>query len=157
MYIEQGAHGHNPTPPFLAMSSIKKGLRSILKRRQNDDDDYMLEHPNPHHNLRLDYNSADEDASSVMSYSTTSTVDDNPGTGRLVDKYLYQKGGRKVQKLIPWVRIKLPNVHPVLISRTLGNKYFLLRSNQNYPLSFAIFMTDRAVFRGLQNLVRQTQ
>lgn len=142
------------------MSAIKKGLRGILQRRRNDDDDYMLENPIWRRVVVPDCDSADEDASSVRSYSTTSTVDDNPGTGRLVDKYLYQKGGRKVERLIFWVQIKQPNVHPALISRILfmGHVAFMTRRH-----SLLTIMSDIGGFKkpglisGIQNLVRQTQ
>lgn len=145
------------------MSVIGKIFRGVFKRQHNNDDDFMLENPISHFALRLDCNSTDDDASSVGTYSTNSTVDDNPGPGRLVDKYLYQKGGRKVERLIFWVRIKLPNVHPVLISRILDDTWGakLSRRCPTTSLSAAIRRIERVgkpgQISGLQSLVRQTQ
>lgn len=139
------------------MSTIERGLR-VFKKRHNDDDQYILENPIRHRVLEIDCNSADKDANSVRSYSTTSTVDDNPGTGRLIDKYLYQKGGRKVERLIFWVRIKLPNVHPAIISRIL---YDGSQSYRSPTISLSALMRDfrrdPILISVLQNLVRQTQ
>ena len=36
----------------------------------------------------------DDDARSIESFSTTATVDDNPGTGRVLDTYFFQPAGR---------------------------------------------------------------
>lgn len=140
------------------MSTIEKSLRGVFKKRRDDDDRYIHENPVWHRVLGIDCNSADEDASSVRTYSTNSTVDDNPGTGRLVDKYLYQKGGRKVERLIFWVRIKLPNVHPVIISRIMYSGYYSSRSpTTSLSASMHGFGGEPILISGLQNLVRQTQ
>ena len=48
----------------------------------------------------------DSDASSEISSSSMATVDDNPGTGRVIDKYVYQKGGRKIEQIVS--RLRLP-------------------------------------------------
>lgn len=142
------------------MSAMKKVLRGVFKGHHNDDDDYMLENPIWRPELALAGNSTDDDASSIRSYSTTSTVDDNPGTGRLIDKHLYQKGGRRVEKLIFWAQIRLPNVNPVLISRILtGITISISFKNPTIPLSALknYYTTGPIVISGLQNLVQQTQ
>lgn len=53
---------------------------------------------------------ADEDTSSVSSYSTTATMDDNPGAGLTVDKYFYQPAGRRFEKITS--RIVKPFLSP---------------------------------------------
>ena len=37
----------------------------------------------------IDSEDDDDDTRSIETFSTTATVDDNPGTGRVLDKYFY--------------------------------------------------------------------
>lgn len=46
----------------------------------------------------------DNDTSTIRTYSTNSTVDDNPGPGRLIDKHIYQRLGRKLERFIIWIK-----------------------------------------------------
>ena len=39
------------------------------------------------------------DTNTISSYSTMATMDDNPGTGRFIDKHVYQPLGRKIERL----------------------------------------------------------
>lgn len=57
----------------------------------------------------LNETASDDDTSSVSSHSTNSTVDDNPGPGRLIDKHLYQKLGKKLEHVIFWIRPPTPS------------------------------------------------
>ena len=47
-------------------------------------------------------------ASHLISDSSTATGDDNPGPGRLIDKHVYQKAGRKIEKI--YFRFALPSL-----------------------------------------------
>lgn len=42
----------------------------------------------------------DSDTSSISSGASDETIDDNPGTGRTIDTYVYQKLGRKIERVI---------------------------------------------------------
>lgn len=143
------------------MSAIEERLRGVFKRKRNADDQYMLENPIWHRARKSTCNSTDDGASSARSYSTNSTVDDNPGIGRLFDNYLYQRGGRKVERLIFWVRIRLPNVHPALISRILDDGYYGQHGFRSPTTSLSAAMDHLGgkpvLISVLQNLVRQTQ
>ena len=52
----------------------------------------------------IDPVSGDHDSSSINTYSTTATMDDNPGTGRTIDTYFYQPAGRFVEKTVKNIR-----------------------------------------------------
>ena len=52
------------------------------------------------------------DLVSIRSYSTTATMDDNPGTGRLIDKHFYQPVGRAIEKFALKIAIRLNICHP---------------------------------------------
>ena len=56
----------------------------------------------------------DED-SSIITFSTNSTVDDNPGTGRIIDKFIYQIPGRALERLA--LRLTISSLSP---ERILG-------------------------------------
>ena len=47
-------------------------------------------------------------ASHLISDSSTATGDDNPGPGRVIDKHVYQKAGRKIEKI--YFRFALPSL-----------------------------------------------
>ena len=55
----------------------------------------------------------DEDAWSVESFSTTATVDNNPGTGRALDMYFFQPLGRRIERLA--MRFTIRHLHPMRI------------------------------------------
>lgn len=63
-----------------------------------------------------------DDASSVSSFSTTATVDDNPGAGLTVDKYFYQPVGRKIEKIA--FRIAMPFLSPGRIFQYIEENHF---------------------------------
>ena len=54
-----------------------------------------------------------EDASSVESFSTAATVDNNPGTGRALDVYFFQPLGRRIERLA--MRFTIRHLHPLRI------------------------------------------
>ena len=99
------------------------------------------------------------DTSSVSTYSTNATADDLPGPGRLLDKYIYQRGGRIIERFV--TKWNMATLHPAYIVRYL------------YPLPVSRFLTlgekletiilnietfhGPAVVAGLNSLVQQTQ
>ena len=104
----------------------------------------------------------DDDASSIESFSTMATVDDNPGTGRVLDTYFFQPAGRRIERLA--MRITIRHLHPSRIEAFIDSGLRPL----SYPdikrtLSIALQDIDRGhfsgptVISGLKSLVRQAQ
>ena len=62
----------------------------------------------------------DTDASSLASFSTNATMDNNPGPGRIIDTYIYQRLGRKVERLA--LRIRISTLPPAQILRSFQLK-----------------------------------
>lgn len=111
------------------------------------------------------HNSDDDDANSVSSHSTNATVDDNPGTGRLIDKYLYQREGRRLEYFI--FRIRLPSLPPARISRFIEDQYgafLLLRYEDDIGVPLSDLPTlicfdsrGSTTLSGMKSLVQQTR
>ena len=59
--------------------------------------------------------------------STNATADDLPGPGRLLDKYIYQRGGRYIERFV--TKWNMATLHPAYIVRYL------------YPLPVSRFLT----------------
>lgn len=76
----------------------RKEVEDILYLNDDSDDfirflDFMLD-------LWTNAMSGDDgSAKSIISFSTTSTADNLPGTGRLIDLYIYQRFGKKIERL----------------------------------------------------------
>ena len=102
-----------------------------------------------------------DDASSASSFSTMATCDDNVGTGRVIDKHVYQALGRKVERLL--ARIAIKSLPPWQISSYIenGRKYSIIRNGGSMKQSivFASFSLPdgETIVAGLKSLVRQTQ
>ena len=105
----------------------------------------------------------DSDASSDSSFSTTATCDDNIGVGRVIDKYVFQPAGRKVERLL--MRMTIGFLHPCRISSYIEARY---RSTSlmghSDSLSGAVariynigWADGSTVVAGLKGLVRQVQ
>lgn len=147
------------------MHTVSKGLRRLINDLRDDNDLLLLDSPwpGPDHPRLCDPEDEGDDVF-ISSCSTTSTVDDNPGTGRLIDKYFYQRGGRKVERLIFWMWIKLPHPHPALVSHhILWKVRWENCRDRTISLPSAIRTIERnsllqpITLHGLRNLVRQTQ
>lgn len=113
-----------------------------------------------------DVDDAGSYSSSDTSWSTNDTSDDNPGPGRLLDKYLYQKGGKKVERLIFWTRMRIPNIDPSRISnyiefltRPHGPDGSMVTKREAIIDLQHFFGKDNAstIISGLKNLVHQTK
>ena len=106
----------------------------------------------------------DGDAKSIESFSTTATVDDNPGTGRVLDTYFFQPAGRRIERLA--MRFTIRHLHPSRIEALIagGIVHFPWLGNK-FTLSIALQDIDRGHFSGptvtgisgLKSLVRQAQ
>ena len=112
----------------------------------------------------------EDDRSSISSHSTNSTVDDNPGPGRLVDKYLYQRLGRKLEKVA--IRLGFVNPDPSQIVPFFTRLYTLRWFTPVYSASLSSSLRsitsrhgnsdhrhdrDSALIAGLKSLVKQSQ
>ena len=105
----------------------------------------------------------DGDAKSIDSFSTTATVDDNPGTGRVLDTYFFQPVGRQIERLA--MRFTIRHLHPSRIEAfiTPKGRRYLSMLGIKLTLSFALRKIDHwrfsgpTVISGLKSLVRQAQ
>lgn len=103
----------------------------------------------------VDRDETNDDTSSMSSFSTTATTDDNPGAGWTVDKYFYQPVGRRIENLA--FQISMPFLSPFRIFQYIEEHHF------NGALSFdQLFMPmftnlDSVYLAGLNSLIHQTQ
>jgi hypothetical protein len=100
----------------------------------------------------------EEDTSSMSSFSTTATMDNNPGAGCTVDKYFYQPMGRRIEKLA--MRIVMPILSPNRIFQ------YIEENNRDRPFLISLsFVGGHLTYHelssvklaGLSSLVSQTQ
>ena len=105
----------------------------------------------------------DDDARSIESFSTTATVDDNPGTGRVLDTYFFQPAGRRIERLA--MRFTIRHLHPWRIAAFINrNSGYYLWLIPKWTLSYALQEISNAgndlgstIIAGLKSLVRQAQ
>ena len=105
----------------------------------------------------------DDDASSIESFSTMATVDDNPGTGRVLDTYFFQPAGRRIERLA--LRFTIRHLHPSRIEVLLApeDRGLLLMLGRKLTLSIALryidprYLSEPTIISGLKGLVRQAQ
>ena len=106
----------------------------------------------------------DDNARSIESFSTTATVDDNPGTGRVLDKYFFQPAGRRIERLA--MRFMIWHLHPWRIEAFInqnfkGHIYIISKRTLNQALQDIDISAENGlgttVISGLKSLVRQAQ
>ena len=106
----------------------------------------------------------DGDTRSIESFSTTATVDDNPGTGRVLDTYFFQPAGRRIERLA--MRITIRHLHPSRIEAFIApeNRRYFPLLDIKLTLGVALrdinddkFFSGPTVISGLKSLVRQAQ
>ena len=110
----------------------------------------------------------DVDTSSISSYSTTATMDDNPGPGRLMDKHIYQRFGRKIERLVS--RITMSNLPPERIVQFFEERFSGYRMGFGYAGYLGVIISDITndmddcadvkgdiLLAGLKSLVKQSQ
>lgn len=107
----------------------------------------------------------DSDKSSIESFSTMATMDNNPGTGRIMDTYIYQYFGRRVEK---WInRMKLPYLPPeTVLQHIIGmfssNGIDMLDDLRQYPADSSVKLISGLPFGsdivyGLKTIVRRAK
>ena len=103
----------------------------------------------------------DEDARSVESFSTTATVDNNPGTGRALDMYFFQPLGPRIERLA--MRFTIRHLHPLRIEAFIhGNLVYFPWLAPERTLGLALqdtntFRSGSTIIAGLKGLIQQTQ
>ena len=145
----------------------KRSLTRIFKRKTTDEATrfYAMHHGVPWtqaYIAELD-NDNDDDARLIESFPTIATVDDNPGTGRTVDKYFFQPIGRKIERFA--MRITITSLPPWKISQyfdtTLDlyvNVVYSFHSNIGQALAgLGELKRGSTIIAGLKSLVKQTQ
>ena len=99
------------------------------------------------------------DTSSVSTYSTNATADDLPGPGRLLDKYVYQRGGRLLERFV--MKWTMASLHPIHIVRylSLSPTSWVLGLGETFEEATLRIETSfgPTLIAGLKSLVQQTQ
>ena len=105
---------------------------------------------------------SDDDTRSIESFSTMATVDDNPGTGRVLDTYFFQPAGRRIERLA--MRFTIRHLHPQRIEAFIDGEISYSRwLGPKLALSDVLQWIDEfrssgpTVVAGLKSLVRQAQ
>ena len=104
----------------------------------------------------------DGDTRSIESFSTTATVDDNPGTGRVLDTYFFQPAGRRIERLA--MRFTIRHLHPSRIEAFIRESFSYPTSLQpKITLSVELQAIDKlgvsgqTFVAGLKGLVKQAK
>ena len=101
----------------------------------------------------------EDDALSISSLSTNATMDNNPGPGRLIDTYIYQRLGRKIERFA--ARINISTLHPSQIVQRLNLRptpwRTYLDGSTDETIKEVSLLHGSEVVAGLKCLVRQTR
>ena len=101
----------------------------------------------------------EDDALSISSLSTNATMDNNPGPGRLIDTYIYQRLGRKIERFA--ARINISTLHPSQIVQRLNLKptpwRTYLDGSTDETIKEVSLLHGSEVVAGLKCLVKQTR
>lgn len=132
------------------LNRIKKPFK---KRPENSDLKYLQFISV--YNCEENGNDDRDDASSISSVSTNATMDNIPGTGRIIDKCIYQFFGRKLERFL--FRISMANLSPDRIVQFLwaGDLFFFPTSPAR--LEYFIHNMKGNEIAGWKSLVKQTQ
>ena len=95
--------------------------------------------------------------------SSTSTTDNNPGTGRIIDVYVYQRLGRKLERKIGYVAIPFRRsevIGRLIINMSCGDKFYMLDDLTRYPMPSITQMISGApngndILRGVDELAKR--
>lgn len=118
---------------------------------------FLLE-PYSHANIR-----EVDDGGSMISIMTMETVNNQPGTGRLIDTYIFQPMERRIERLA--MRYTIASLHPARIAQYIEaeHTYFNPGFDDQVTLNDAIAGLCRyrrngsTVVAGMKGLVKQTQ
>ena len=145
----------------------KKSLIAVFKRKPNDEASrfYAMcsDIPQMHsYIVELGDNDDGEDAGSIESFSTTATIDDNPGTGRVLDTYFFQPVGRRIERFA--MRITIQHLHPMQIEAFIHQPrphgpWLPFKSTLKYSLQKigSEYISGPTIVAGLKSLIRQAQ
>ena len=103
----------------------------------------------------------DDETRSIESFSTTATIDNNPGAGRALDTYFYQPVGRRIERLA--MKITIRYLHPWRISAFLVGLFGgHISLRPKHSLNAALngidgYRNGPIAVAGLKSLVRQAQ
>ena len=157
-----------PTPVSIETMTKGKFSLSLFRRRPIDEEEYFYAmHPRIPQSLRANTTGVidddDGDVKSIESFSTTATIDNNPGTGRVLDMYFFQPAGRQIERLA--MRFTIRHLHPWRI-QTFVNRIFeidpwitpkLTLDNALQEIGRAGNDSGSTVVAGLKSLVQQAQ
>lgn len=91
-------------------------IRANFEKRPEDSETMNLQSTWFYYNRNIiEENDGDgrDDTSSIYSVSTNATMDNIPGTGRVIDTHFYQFFGRKLERFI--FRMSMASLHPYRI------------------------------------------
>ena len=94
-----------------------KILTGLFKRKWVDEASrfYAMDSNDPRQNAFItEMDDDSDDASSIESFSTMATIDNNPGAGHVLDTYFFQPAGRQVERLA--MKLSIRYLHPSRIS-----------------------------------------
>lgn len=100
-------------------------------------------------------NDDDDDTNSALTVSTNATMDNNPGTGRTIDTYVYQFLGRKLERVI--FRTSMGYLSPDRILQFLMRRTVIVESFDRPSLGEILRMIPKDRVSGLKCLVNQSQ
>lgn len=104
-----------------------------------------------------------DSVNSLNSFSTMETVDNQPGTGRFIDTYIFQPMGRRIERLA--MRYTIASLHPARIAQYLEADKISLDPSHYTPwtlhdaIALLCSWTPRGstIVAGMKGLVKQTQ
>ena len=125
--------------PFHKMSSL---ISRLITRKLTPEEDFqqfldVSEEIIPRSNSGFieEVNEIGDEVDSEISESSTATIDDNPGPGRTIDKYFYQKAGKKVEQI--YFRVALPSLSTGQVMRCIA------RYKEKHRFSHGLGYTER--------------
>ena len=97
------------------------------------------------------------------STSSTSTTDNNPGTGHTIDFYIYQRLGKKLERKIAHLAIPFRRsevIGRLIINMSCGDKFYMLDDLTRYPMPSITQMISGVpngndILRGVDELAKR--
>lgn len=141
------------------MPKLLSRIKAPFKKRRERSDIKYLQFTDPRYfnNKRRYGENGDDDSDtcSTLTVSTNATMDNIPGTGRIIDTYLYQFFGRKLERFI--FRVSMATLSPDRILQYLWVGVGWMFSTEFKPLSDVIMDFSKDELSGFEGLVKQTQ
>ena len=111
-----------------------------------------------------DSDTVDSDRSSMESWST-STTDNNPGTGRIIDLYIYQKFGKKLERKIGQLTVPFRRsevIRRLIMDMSCGDSSYMLDDLNRYPMpsikqNISGLPNGNDILRGVDELARRAK